>query len=450
MGAAHPIKQHTLPTRGSLAAAIPAPNGFKAIKDAARRDFFTIRADAVQDAVLSMVDSIAEYLVWDGMDRRLRAVASATHTEHPEAVVSVQQIANDIKVRVGHDLCERTIERALKKLCDVGLLSSAARFHQGRRQASSYMLLYAPSMALRLDKSRRAGVQKPPMMSAIPQAEATRPQEQDIRQYQRNAPMRIGDMIPEFSMSSGQIGTAITNRLAAFPENQQVHQDSALQSCQHPVDIVKSTRANTGAQHGDFSQPEDNGCISEDPKDTGTHIPSPLVFEGGRMDNHGSEIPDESEVCRSAHQTPASDVPGETQQMASHPTSVSPLFNKEKENKKVFKNVYSISDFSKKDCDPVPIQVHVENDHSGYYLDPVHHTGWVSSNKQALKEHVGDLSKFLFFKGCRTMESMTAWFQKQECDLQTGITSIADILALAGVEQVEKLPAKLAVRSYGA
>ncbi|EGQ60377.1 hypothetical protein GGI1_00050, partial [Acidithiobacillus sp. GGI-221] len=178
----------------------PPQNGFKTIKDAARRDFFTIRADAVQDGVLSMLDSLAEYLVWDGMDRRLRAVASATHTEHPEVVVSVQQIANDIKVRVGHDLCERTIERALKKLCDVGLLSATARFHQGRRQASSYMLLYAPSMSSRLENSRRGGIPRSQAVSDTPPASPCGTQALDVPESPYSALTRIGDMIPALSV----------------------------------------------------------------------------------------------------------------------------------------------------------------------------------------------------------------------------------------------------------
>ncbi len=419
-----------------LAAVRPPQNGFKTIKDAARRDFFTIRADAIQDGVLSLLDSLAEYLVWDGMDRRLRAIASATHTEHPEAVVSVQQIANDIKARVGHDLCERTIERALKKLCDVGLLSATARFHQGRRQASSYILLYAPSMSSRLENSRRGGTQKSQAVSDTPTSSPYRTQALDIQEAPYNALTRIGDRIPALSVYSDNTEenmAAKDSRCDAFVATSS---NSVLPGNQPTIatenDYVPSGY-NSSAHPPQHKQ---DGPLSDFRQGVTTRSFSPVRSKAEVTGDGNNRILTQSKVCRSAHsanEVAKCAVPGGIVPVSLHPTSMSPLFNKEKENKKVFKNVFCFSDFSKKETSPVDTTEPVQERINGYYLDVTHHAGWVFSENQALRKYIGDLSRCLFFKGYRTMESMSEWFQKQERNLQSGELSIADILTEAGL-----------------
>lgn len=388
-------------------------NGFKTIKDAARRDFFTIRADAIQDGALALLDSLAEYLVWDGMDRRLRAVASATHTEYPEAVVSVQQIANDIKIRVGHDLCDRTIERALKKLCDVGLLSATARFHQGRRQASSYMLLYAPSMSFRLENSRRGGIPKSQAVSDTPPAGPYRSQALDIQESPYNMLTRISDRIPTLFMRHDHA------------EESTVDKDF---QCGTPI-----TACSNAAYPGD--QPTMDREKSDYPSDLGSSAHSQDIKQNYRLSD--DRISSQPRVCRSAHsadETTKLAVPGEAERVSLHPTSMSPLFKKEKQNKKVFKNVVYFSGFSKKEGNQADcIESEAKQIH-GYYLDVIHQAGWVDSKTQALQKYIGNLSKFLFFSGYRTMEAMTEWFERQERDLQSGKLNLADILANAGVD----------------
>ncbi|MBU2792781.1 hypothetical protein HAQ01_05155 [Acidithiobacillus thiooxidans] len=370
-------------------ASIQPPNGFKAMKEAARHDFFSIRADAVQDGALALLDSLAEYLVWDGMDRRLRAVASATHTDYPEAVVSVQQIAKDIKIRIGHDLCERTIERALKKLCDVGLLLATARFHQGRRQASSYQLLYTPSMASRLMNSRRGGASKDAKItttndtmlstntySAVPKASAVSEEAREALETPYHSLTRIGDRLPMFS--------------------------APVLDDKNPLPAPL------------------NGKETNDPTSLSSRLP---------------------EVCRSAHaelsDEPASNalktaIPEKDERTHNQPTQMSPLFNKEnkKENKKVFKNVFLISDFSKNplEVETSPTPSVAPGTPNGYYLDKVHQKGWVSTASAALHPYLDDLSRVAFFAGHHTLDALQNWFQSQENAIAAQQTTLTEIL----------------------
>ena len=392
------------PPSTSLLAESPPQNGFKAIKDAARRDFFTIRADSVQDGALSLLDSLAEYLVWDGMDRRLRAAASATHTDYPEAIVSVKQVANDIKIRVGHDLCERTIERALKKLCDVGLLSATPRFHQGRRQASSYMLLHTPSMAARLESSRRGRIKSASTGQEAPQDKSTTAKNPDVRQHPPYGPVRIGGAIPGFLMISGFTGVPQDAELVGPPAYSMKDGIKAL-----------STAAN--------EQPTGISGMTDRSYDVDDVNRTPGT----------SEIQAESGVCQLAHCAASPVAPSEEQRASSHPTSMSPLFNKAvKENKKDFKNVFSISDFSKKERSKETRTGLQTDDEIGYYLDTVHRSGWVSSPKKHLQEYFGSLSTYLFFNKYRTIEAMAEWFQQQENRINHGETSLSDVLAATG------------------
>lgn len=395
------------------AATTPAQNGFRAIKEAARSDFFTIRADSVQDAVLSSLDTLAEYLVWDGMDRRLRAVASATHTEYPEAVVSIQQIANDIRIRVGHDLCERTIERALKKLCDVGLLSATARFHQGRRQASSYMLLYAPTMASRLENSRRGRIRKSTIVDDPQHDNTAIKHEQDAQQYRFHASVRIGDMISVLPVFAGYPDARQEDMRQESAINANILPDSDVSGFQQPTDMVAASSISNEDVHGITALPDQNNDL-DDKKSILT----------------GCEIQKKAGVCRSAHQTHTSAIPGEIHLTLNHPTSVSPLFNKkEKENK----NVFSISDFVKKEPlrKTIPDK-HTQND-DGYYLDTVHRSGWISSPKKHLLGHLGSLSTYLFFNKYRTIETMVEWFQQQENRINCGEITLDEILLMTGI-----------------
>ena len=393
----------------------PPQNGFKAIKDAARRDFFTIRADSVQDAALSLLDSLAEYLVWDGMDRRLRATASATHTDYPEAIVSVQQIANDIKIRVGHDLCERTIERALKKLCDVGLILATPRFHQGRRQASSYMLLYAPSMAERLENSRRGRIKSASTGQEPPQAKSAAAQNPDVRQYKHYGSVRIGDMIPGFPMNSGLPDVSQDPELVGSPVNTHAHPDSDL-TAYSLKDGMKALSAAENEQPPENSETTDQNYEIEDSN------PTP----------GGAEVLAESGVCQLAHYAASPVAPGEEQRASSHPTSMSPLFNKTvKENKKVFKNVFSISDFSKNNQTPKPSQDRPGG--NGYFLDSVHQKGWISTDDPKLLPYLGDLSRYAFFAGHRTLDALSSWFQGIENDISDNRTTLEETLLTAGI-----------------
>ena len=400
------------PPSTSLLAESPPQNGFKAIKDAARRDFFTIRADSVQDGALSLLDSLAEYLVWDGMDRRLRAAASATHTDYPEAIVSVKQVANDIKIRVGHDLCERTIERALKKLCDVGLLSATPRFHQGRRQASSYMLLHTPSMAARLESSRRGRIKSASTGQEAPQDKSTTAKNPDVRQHPPYGPVRIGGAIPGFLMISGFTGVPQDAELVGPPAYSMKDGIKAL-----------STAAN--------EQPTGISGMTDRSYDVDDVNRTPGT----------SEIQAESGVCQLAHCAASPVAPSEEQRASSHPTSMSPLFNKAvKENKKDFKNVFSISDFIKREPakeSQTALKTTPSDSEAGYYLDTVHRSGWVSSPKNHLQEYFGSLSTYLFFNKYRTIEAMAEWFQQHENRIGHGEITLNDVLTAAGIFPAE-------------
>ncbi|MHB1659253.1 MAG: hypothetical protein ACYCRF_08085 [Acidithiobacillus sp.] len=413
---------------------LPPQNGFKAIKDAARRDFFTIRADAVQDGVLAMLDSLAEYLVWDGMDRRLRAVASATHTEHPEAVVSVQQIANDIKVRVGHDLCERTIERALKKLCDVGLLSASARFHQGRRQASSYMLLYAPSMSSRLENSRRGGNPKPPATSDTPLPGPYQTHASDIPHSANTSLTRIGDRIPAFPAHPVYEEEPVDVRHSSGGEVATNGSGSAFYEVQPTID--QEVAHESSGHHSSARPPQtgENDQPSECRQEVRNQSASPTRSKVEDMDARQGPTTSQPPVCRSAHSAEGVTnraVPGETERSLIQTTSVSPLFNKEKENKKVFKNVFSISEFSKNNPTPKPSQN--RPDGNGYFLDSVHKQGWVSAEDPKLLDYLGDLSRYAFFTGHRTLDALSSWFQGMENNIADNRTTLEETLRTAGI-----------------
>ncbi len=437
-----------------LAGSQPPQNGFKMIKDAARRDFFTIRADAVQDGVLSMLDSLAEYLVWDGMERRLRAVASATNTEHPVVVVSVQQIANDIKVRVGHDLCERTIERALKKLCNVGLLSATQRFHQGRRQASSYMLLYTPSMSSRLENSRRGGIPKSKSVSDTPPASPYGKQALDIQESPYSALTRIGDRIPALTVHHVYAEEFMASKNSRWEESVATCSNSALPGDPPPIAIEK-TYVPSG--HGSSAPPPqlgENNRPSDVHQDATVCSPSPVGSKADVTDGGHDRIQIQPEVCRSAHssnETINRAVPGDTERVSLHPTSVSPLFNNKKENKKVFKNVFCISDFPKNNQQPNASPDRPEG--NGYFLDTVHGKGWVSATHPSLQTYLGDLSRYAFFKGHRTLDTLREWFQGIENDIAGQRTTLAETLHAAGLSvsptPIGHSPAELKEARFG-
>ena len=397
----------------------PPLNGFTAMRDAAKRDFFTIRADAIQDGVLTAVDTLAEYLVWDGMDRRLRAIASANHTDKPEAVVTLKQIANDIKIRVGHDLCERTIERAIKKLQDASLIHVIPRFQNGRRQASSFILLFSPTMSENLNRSRRANkssIQDTSGMVTPADSAATKkqigrdalpPQILDTRTGNGLSPITgslrylqsfLGQIPPEYLYASNGYSDCPESPMPP-PDPSPDRQQNLVQNCttESPTTLVQN-------------------CTTIFP-------PRP---EGGENAESGSDGPVQSTLGKRASPD------------TNHPTSMSPLFNKAvKENKKVSKNVFSISDFIKKgpsEENRVGLQGDSE---TGYYLDTVHRSGWVSSSKRHLQEYFGSLSTYLFFNKYRTIEAMAEWFQQQENRINSGEITIGDVIATAGITSKE-------------
>ena len=378
---------------------IPPINGFAAMRDAAKRDFFTIRADTVQDGALGAVDTLAEYLVWDGMDRRLRAIASANHTNDPEAIVTVKQIANDIKIRVGHDLCERTIERAIKKLQDASLIHVTPRFKDGRRQASSFILLFSPSMSEKLNKSRRVKKSSAPDTS------------------------EVGTQT-DFSATKNQVG-----RDDIPPQTSSARTSAGLSSIAGNLQHIQACMRQIAAEH--FCVP--NGYSGQ-----------PTVPDQSPGDQQNSVqictlcSPDGMEVAENANPASNDPSPSSREQRDSpdtnHPTSMSPLFNKAvKENKKDFKNVFSISDFSKKERSKENQTVLQTDAETGYYLDTVHRSGWVSSPRKHLQDHFGSLSTYLFFNKYRTIEAMAEWFQQQENRINHGETSLSDVLAAAGI-----------------
>lgn len=406
----------------------PSINGFKAMRDAAKRDFFTIRADTVQDGALGAVDTLAEYLVWDGMDRRLRAIASANHTNNPEAIVTVKQIANDIKIRVGHDLCERTIERAIKKLQDASLIHATPRFKDGRRQASSFILLFSPSMSEKLNRSRRVNKSAAPDTSEVgTQTDFSATKNQVGRD----------DIPPQtFDTRTGNGLSTITGSLRYLqsflgqipPEH--LHRPNGYRDC------PESPMASTGPSP-DRQQNLVQNCTTEPPTtpvQNCTTIFPPRPESGGIVES-GPNGP--GQLAQGQRGSPDT----------SHPTSMSPLFNKAvKENKKDFKNVFSISDFSKKELSKENQTSLHTDDEIGYYLDTVHRSGWVSSPKKHLQEYFGSLSTYLFFNKYRTIEAMAEWFQQQENRINHGEASLSDVLAAAGITQANIITERLRQR----
>jgi hypothetical protein len=381
---------HTLSAPEKNTMETPPVNGFMAMRDSAKLDFFTIRADAVQDGVLAVIDTLAEYLVWDGMDRRLRAIASANHTDKPEAVVTVKQIANDIKIRVGHDLCERTIERAIKKLQDASLIHVMPRFQHGRRQASSFILLFSASMSERQNKSRRGN-------KSIGSNDSATAASTDYASTQKK--INHDDIRPQVKSARTSFGLS---PITEYLQRVQACIGQAPDVSSHASDETNEERQQNSVQ---------NCTLSVSPSMDRT-------TEGESPTNGQSQA-----VIIKA------DAPND-----SHPTSMSPLFNKEeKENKKVFKNVYSISDFSKKESPKENRTVLQAGAETGYYLDTVHRSGWVSSPKRHLQGYFGSLSTYLFFNKYRTIETMTEWFQQQENRINSGETTLYDVLATAGI-----------------
>jgi hypothetical protein len=275
---------------------IPRGNGFLPMKNAAKEDFFTIRADAIQDSVLSQIDSLAEYLVWDGMDRRLRAIASATNTTAPEATVSIQQIAKDIEVRLGHTFCERTIERAIKKLADCGIMLSKQQFSSGRRQASSYQLCFTEDMQSRLRSSRRN--KKGKTMDEGRHADSKRDEHTSPVVQRSESITKIGQLASRFGLAGLSEWTPVQSD---FQEGQKV--------C-------------------NFAHSE-NLHAAHDSSQSSTAMSSDAAQQLGNFD-------DCQKVCNFAHsvnsyrQAQGDQDVAEEQQAVNQPTPVSPLFKEER------------------------------------------------------------------------------------------------------------------------
>lgn len=379
------------------------PNGYPMITESCKRDFFTIRADCVQDAALASVDSLAEYLVWDGMDRRARAIASASHTSSPEVVVSISQIAADIKSRLGHDLCERTIERAIRKLSDTGLIGIESRFNAGRRQASSYRLLFSDGMKLRLDHTRRGkkattGYPDEHQASTVDKEEYP-PSSQQTRTERKAVRSDNTSMAPNYTHGLARIGV----KIPSFP--------------QPAVDSDISPR----------SDPSEHICTQAMP-DALKHESALTDTDGNKEVTDNSNALDENIDC--GLQTNQESVHGNSA-LIHQPTSVSPLFNKEEKNKKGFENVFSFSDFSKKNNSSQPSPERGEG--NGYFLDSVHRKGWVSVEEPQLLAYLGDLSRYAFFSGHHTLDELSVWFQSIEDDIANNRTSLGKILHTAGI-----------------
>ncbi|WP_409409921.1 hypothetical protein AAE485_14510 (plasmid) [Acidithiobacillus ferriphilus] len=397
-------------------------NGFTSMRDAAKRDFFTIRADAVQDGALASVDTLAEYLVWDGMDRRLRAIASSNHTDKPEAVVTLKQIANDIKIRVGHDLCERTIERAIKKLQDASLIHVIPRFKNGRRQASSFILLFSKTMSENMNRSRRVN------KSSIPD---TSGMEIPVDTSDTKKQLDSDGLPPKtFDTRTGNGLSSITGSLRYLqsflgqipPEH--LHTSNGYRDC--PESPTDSSDASPD-RHQSLVQ----NCTTEPsttPVQNCTTIFPPRP-ESGEIVESGSDGPGQSTLGQRGSPD------------TNHPTSMSPLFNKAvKENKKDFKNVFSISDFIKREPakeSQTALKTTPSDSEAGYYLDTVHRSGWVSSPKNHLQEYFGSLSTYLFFNKYRTIEAMAEWFQQHENRIGHGEITLNDVLTAAGIFPAE-------------
>ncbi|WP_140390980.1 hypothetical protein [Acidithiobacillus thiooxidans] len=415
---------------------IPRGNGFLSMKNAAKEDYFTIRADAIQDSVLSQVDSLAEYLVWDGMDRRLRAIASATNTIAPEATVSIQQIANDIKVRVGHNFCERTIERAIKKLADCGIILSKQQFSSGRRQASSYQLCFTADMQSRLRSSRRN--KKGKTMDEDIHA--------DSKRYEHTSPVvqrsenltKIGQLASRFGLAGLTESTPVQSN---FQEGQKVCNFAHSGNLHAAPDSSQSSTAmssDAAQQLGNFDDCQKVCKIAH----SGNLDDVPESERGKTASNRNKpENPrtfrKTGKVCKIAH--PANSYRQDrgdqnvavAQQAVNQPTPVSPLF---KEERKINKNIFSYSDFLlKKHAAQNETETTTAGNH-GYFLDPVHQKGWICSEKSALKPYLGDLSRHAFFAGKRNIEDLSAWFQDMEQKISEGSLALLELLRNAGIE----------------
>jgi hypothetical protein len=192
------------------------------------------------------------------------------------------------------------------------------------------MLLYAPSMAERLENSRRGRIKSASTGQEPPQAKSAAAQNPDVRQYKHYGSVRIGDMIPGFPMNSGLPDVSQDPELVGSPVNTHAHPDSDL-TAYSLEDGMKALSAAENEQPPENSETTDQNYEIEDSN------PTPSC----------SEIQAESGVCRSAHSAASPVPPDEEKRASGHPTSMSPLFNNKKENKKAFKNVFSISDFSK-------------------------------------------------------------------------------------------------------
>lgn len=403
-------------TKAPARPAHEAVNGYAKIVESCKQDFFTIRADCVQDAVLATVDSLAEYLVWDGMDRRLRAAASAHHTASPEATVSIQQIAADIKSRLGHELCERTVERAIKKLSVAGLIAVESRFAAGRRQASAYRLLFSSGMEYRLQSSRR-GKKAPYAPKSAPQP--LTPESAPVHTHASYAQLNRSSSTTEDPQAFARDNTSSSFGVRKLVD---VANNPLPAGLQRVEDIEEyrvhiCTQGETPRQSGEMPPlQEENPVMTEHGSSAGTEEPGEKVksWENG-------DVRPETERTGVGHYTKST--------AYDHPTPVSPLFNNEKEkNKKVIKNVYCLADFVKKDAEQTN-----DNGHgNGYHLDPVHQKGWVRSRNPQLQRHFGVLSRHLFLSGTRDLESLVAWFETRESQLQSGAITLKDILQEAG------------------
>ncbi|MDD5278704.1 hypothetical protein [Acidithiobacillus sp.] len=415
---------------------IPRGNGFLPIKNAAKVDYFTIRADAIQDSVLSQVDSLAEYLVWDGMDRRLRAVASATNTTTPEATVSIQQIAKDIEIRVGHTFCERTIERAIKKLIDCGMLQSKQQFCSGRRQASSYQLCFTEDMQSRLTNSRRNKTGK----TANEDSFAVN----NCNEYSRPVTkhpetiMRADQLVSRFRMAD----LTRTDQVESFPHT---HQKVCVSA--HSENLNEANGSEI-LQAAVVQHIQDSSLHFRDPKKVCGNAHSenlhatidPYQSSTAMVGDDAKQLGDFDErrkVCGNAHTVNSYSLPIHVQAIpatpenTNQPTPVSPLF---KEERKINKNIFSYSDFLlKKHAAQNETETTTAGNH-GYFLDPVHQKGWICSEKSALKPYLGDLSRHAFFAGKRNIEDLSAWFQDMEQKISEGSLALLELLRNAGIE----------------
>lgn len=415
---------------------LPRGNGFIHMKNAAKEDYFTIRADAIQDSVLSQVDSLAEYLVWDGMDRRLRAIASATNSTTPEATVSIQQIAKDIEIRVGHTFCERTIERAIKKLIDCGMLQSKQQFSSGRRQASSYQLCFTVDMQSRLESSRRKKNNKQVIKDEITDNHDHNGHRSLIQHQETIANIgaiasRIG-LTGLVELKPIQPETTNEQKVCNFAHSEYQHSSTEIS---WPSGATASdTTQYSGNLHG--SQQVCKIAHSESMNEAPVSEGVGAVDNGVKPENQ-RQFQKTEKVCKIAHTVNSYSLPIHVQAIpatpenTNQPTPVSPLF---KEERKINKNIFSYSDFLlKKHAAQNETETTTAGNH-GYFLDPVHQKGWICSEKSALKPYLGDLSRHAFFAGKRNIEDLSAWFQDMEQKISEGSLALLELLRSAGIE----------------